>query len=234
MVDLKSVVIVSACDEDYENVLEIMAQKTSEFNCSHIESIEKLIVNFQFNIPDILIIDSDTICIQEAKIIFSLISKDLLSTIVISSNVNHAVDCFDLGYANDFLLKPILGERLILALNRVLLNSIQRDSFFKKNYTYLKEGRTLKKFFWDDIIYIEGYGIYSKVYTHKSKIVVNESISSVLEKLPSKIFKRIQKSYIINTTKIVSIKTNVIDMEVCELPIGAMYKPSIEKFIGVN
>ncbi len=83
-----------------------------------------------------------------------------------------------------------------------------------------------------DIIYIEGYGIYSKLMTNKGKITINDSMMSLEEKLRGKMFIRVHKSFIINTSKISTIKTGSVEMEIGEVPIGNRFKPAIEDFLS--
>ena len=54
----------------------------------------------------------------------------------------------------------------------------------------------------DEILFIEAFGNYTKVYFENEMIVSHEKISSFEALLPSEIFLRIHKSFIVATTKI--------------------------------
>lgn len=52
-------------------------------------------------------------------------------------------------------------------------------------------------------------------------------------RLPNDSFVRIHKSYVINTTKILTVKSNNLEMEIGEVPVGANYRPSVEGFLNM-
>jgi DNA-binding LytR/AlgR family response regulator len=87
------------------------------------------------------------------------------------------------------------------------------------------------KFDFEDIDFINAFGIYSKIYIENKSTVVNESIATLEEVLPSKIFRRIHKSYIVNVKKVTGYDHKSVFINDVILPIGFSYKKNVNDFI---
>lgn len=150
---------------------------------------------------------------------------------------NYALESYNLDVI-DYLLKPIPFDRFLKAINKVTekMNtqnaeaSIQDDDYF-----YVKADKKLIKVKYDDIIYIEGLKDYVIIKKVNSRIITLQTMKSLDAKLPSKQFKRVHRSFIVNVEKINSIMGNMI--EVFEkgkeklIPIGKNYKEGLMKKI---
>jgi DNA-binding LytR/AlgR family response regulator len=148
--------------------------------------------------------------------------------VIVSDNADEAIHSYEIGVAIDFILKPLRLERLMLAINRALKQKISFSGMRGRNFIFLKVGRSYQRFEINDIIFIEAYGMYVKVYTQKGMSVVNESISRIEERFSHASFIRVHKSYVINTTKISSFNANHFELPLGKIPIGPNYKQRIE------
>lgn len=151
--------------------------------------------------------------------------------IVTSSNVEFAIDTYEISSIVDFVKKPINEERLVKAIDKALNRQQTLNSMIEKNYAFIKIGRQAMKFDFEDIDFINAFGIYSKIYTENKSTVVNESIATLEEVLPSKIFRRIHKSYIVNVSKVTGYDHKSIFINDVVLPIGFSYKKNINELI---
>lgn len=149
-------------------------------------------------------------------------------TIIVSAYSQYAADSYEIGKAADYLVKPFSFERLLMAVNRALSIQITSKSFQELDYVFLKMGRKFQRIELNEIIYVEAYGIYVKVHTAKTTYVVNESISSILDKLTMSQFMRIHKSYIINLNKITSFGHEFFYIDEYKIPIGISFKSKVE------
>lgn len=182
--------------------------------------------------PTCIIIDTDTISISKVNDIFS-ISPFHIPVILLSGNAQEAVESYDQGLATDFILKPLNFSRLRLGLNRALKSYISFSGMTGIDYVFLKVGRTFLKFQLDDIIFIEAFGIYVKLYTTNGKTIVNDSISRVERRLENHNFIRVHKSYIINTKKIVSFNSSAFELTLGKIPIGPNYKFKLDALLAM-
>lgn len=142
----------------------------------------------------------------------------------------------------DYLLKPISFERFFQAVNKVMENmgeseikspeTIKIEEKSANNFVFLKSDKKLYKVFYDDILYLEGYGNYVKVFTTEKMILVLEKLSELEQQLPSEKFVRVHKSYIISISHIKIIEGNLISIGQAQVPIGESYKAGFENILG--
>jgi DNA-binding LytR/AlgR family response regulator len=144
----------------------------------------------------------------------------------------YAVEGFEVD-AVDFLLKPFSYERFLKAVNKAAekLNQKIRRNPESEDYMLLKSDKKIYKVNYNDIIYIESYGDYLKVFTSEKCIVTHEKISSMEEKLPDDKFIRVHKSFIIPIDKIKFIEGNQINMTNIVIPVGMGFRENLLRII---
>lgn len=149
----------------------------------------------------------------------------------------YAVDGFELD-AVDYLLKPISFERFLKAVNKVMSlnlrvsqqnsnNSITKNET-TETYLYLRADRKNIKVNFDDVLFIESLKDYIKVVTKEKNIITKQPISSIEETLPSNLFIRTHRSYIIAINKIESFTQELIQIGKYEIPISRSYRHQVE------
>ena len=94
----------------------------------------------------------------------------------------------------------------------------ESDSFFIKN-----KGE-LVKVLQSDILFFEAYDNYCNLYTSEKKHLLSHTMKKVEEKLPSSIFLKVHRSYIINFSKIDSIHDGYIFIENHKIPYSKSHK----------
>lgn len=124
----------------------------------------------------------------------------------------YALKAFD-SNAVDYLLKPYTRERFEQALAKVLLrNSLQPSlaanttepssqsapsgNHFER--ILLESGTKMVSLSIHDIIYLEAEKDYTRVHSHNKNYLSNFGIGTIEQRLPSSIFTRIHRSFIIN------------------------------------
>jgi len=80
-----------------------------------------------------------------------------------------------------------------------------------------------------NLLYIEAYGNYTKLYLKDEMIVSHEKISHYEDLLDASNFLRVHKSFIVAIDKIKFIEGNRILINDHKIPIGQTYKSSINK-----
>ncbi|HEY4540612.1 MAG TPA: LytTR family DNA-binding domain-containing protein [Faecalibacter sp.] len=134
---------------------------------------------------------------------------------------DYALESFNYNVI-DYLLKPISKEKFdqsIVKFKALFKEKIQTS----KDYLFVKsEGRQVKIVF-DEILYIEGLKDYLKIITKNSKLLVLETMKSFEERLPSN-FKRVHRSYLINTNHLTAIDGNSVYIKDKLIPVGETYR----------
>jgi len=142
-------------------------------------------------------------------------------------------EAFDLDVI-DYLLKPIPLPRFMKAVQRAIniitptqAMQIEQESL-EYDYIFIKteqKGKLLKIDL-ANIDYVEGMRNYVAIYHNGQKTMALLSMKDVEEKLPSKYFIRVQKSFIVAKHKISLIEGNIIKLKniSAEITIGESYK----------
>lgn len=152
--------------------------------------------------------------------------------VVTTSSPEYAVETYDLNVA-DFLLKPFTLPRFLRAVGRATHLHLAQNTLTDLNAIFLKIGRKVQRFNFEEIEFIEAYGIYSKVCSNGQVVVVNESISTLEGQLPGTSFLRIHKSYLINLSKVASYDVKQVRIGSAKIPIGETYKEQFQAFLNL-
>lgn len=157
--------------------------------------------------------------------------------IVTTAYKEYALEGYELDIV-DYLLKPFSFPRFLKAVNKVgetekgsASNSInikkEEDSYF-----FLKGNKKHHQIHTREILFVEAFGNYSKVYLAEEMIVSHEKISSLETLLTKGNFIRIHKSFLVAKDKIKVIQGNMIYLQDHKIPIGQTYRSSINHLLS--
>ena len=156
---------------------------------------------------------------------------------------NYAIEGYELNVI-DYLLKPISFERFMKAVNKAMAQlELQNDAVATSNdsesteeadFIFVKADKKLIKINYADILYIEGLKDYVIIKMPTSRVITLQTMKSLEAKLPSGIFKRIHRSYIVNLDKISAVIGNMVEVEKKHLPIGKNYREELLNIVNKN
>ena len=145
----------------------------------------------------------------------------------------YAVEGFNVN-AVDYLLKPFSFERFQTAVQKAQNEQNFRQSSSVQTQLLIRADYKLNKIDFDDILLIEGLDDYIQIHLKdKTKIVARLSMKNILEKLPTSLFVRVHRSYIIPVKKIKFIQNKNIQIEDFIIPVGDTYKEEILKKLNI-
>ncbi|MBK1896697.1 LytR/AlgR family response regulator transcription factor [Chryseobacterium paridis] len=150
--------------------------------------------------------------------------------IVTTAYHQYAVEGYELDIV-DYLMKPIPYDRFLTAINKFKHIMVSEEALLEiadRDYIFINSGKKQIKITLQDIFYIESLREYINIHTKTETFIFKMPISKIEESLPSKMFFRIHKSYIISKSKIEVKSANMVQVNGKKLPIGRTYKPSIE------
>jgi DNA-binding LytR/AlgR family response regulator len=149
--------------------------------------------------------------------------------IITTAYHQYAVEGFDLN-VTDYLLKPFEFERVLIAVNKVRpsLTEASGSNENVKEFIFLNAERMRVKILFSDIIYIESQKEYVKVVTTKREYMSKLSTHEIEALLPSHLFKRIHRSFIVSTSKIEAYTAEMVHVNGISIPVGRAYKDVIE------
>lgn len=184
------------------------------------------------NPVDMLFIDISMPDINGIDLVRSLENKPLF--IFTTAYRKFAFEGFELE-AVDYLLKPIEFSRFSKAVQKAITiyqhRSLVRPA--ENEYLFVRSEYRMLKIDINTIEFIEGLEDYIKIHISDSKpILTLMTMKAVLEKLPSTKFKRIHRSYIVSTAKVVSILNKKVTLASSkELPVSDSYIDFINQWI---
>jgi DNA-binding LytR/AlgR family response regulator len=149
-----------------------------------------------------------------------------------------AVDAFDLS-ACDYLVKPFSFDRFIVAVDKAIekLNGLEKRTLFndanEDGYIFIKAEGKIFKINYDELLYAEAQGNYTKIVTCGRVITPNISFTNVEKLLPEIYFARVHRSFIINRSKIDHIEGNRLFINKTEISIGSNYRDSFLNSLGL-
>jgi two-component system, LytTR family, response regulator len=132
----------------------------------------------------------------------------------------------------DYLLKPISYPRFLKAINKVIsLLEPKKTELTAYPEIELKHDGIVRMIDSEKILYIEAVGNYIKIHQqHEKPLLITQTMKYISSLLPSLLFTRIHKSFIIKRTAITEIKkTEVILSNSITLPIGRRYSVLLEQ-----
>lgn len=175
--------------------------------------------------PSLVLLDINSLTKTEENYFFNL-SSTQVPIIAFSDDPMDAVHCYSSGFPMDFMLKSFNEDRLMKSFGKAIstLNTTHKHD----GSIFLKVGRIYKKVLLNEIIFLEAFGIYTKVHTIKERLVVNENITKLEARLEEFDFLRVHKSFVINTSKIDSFNTSHFTFDKHSVPIGISYKSKLE------
>jgi DNA-binding LytR/AlgR family response regulator len=157
--------------------------------------------------------------------------------IIVTSGEDYALKAFDFNVV-DYLLKPISYGRFCKAIDKtVRYYSRKEGSNTGDEEIFIKKGSSLVKLKLKDIIYIEALENYVTLITKDDKFTIHFTMKAIESQVPSGVFIRVHRSYIINKSMIQAIKENSLDLTVGDtiksIPVGKSFRDDLLNDINV-
>jgi DNA-binding LytR/AlgR family response regulator len=224
---------------------EPLALDLLEDNLKHVNYIQvagrcrtagEALILLQSEQVDLLFCDIQMPGLNGLQLVKSLIKRPMV--IFMTAYEKFAIDGFELDVI-DYLVKPVSLERFLRACQKAYrLFELNKESAgivaVKKDYFFIHADYNLVKINFSDIEYVEGLKDYVKInLTGQSKPVISRTSIKALElQLPSDLFYRVHKSYLVNVGFVEQIRRGKIKTINAELPLSDNYRDMINKMIG--
>jgi len=144
------------------------------------------------------------------------------------------------GYEHDvvdYLLKPFSFDRYMMAVVKAkerLDQKVNAPASEVPDHLFIRAEYRIQKVNFESILYIEGLRDYLAFHTPAGKILSLESMKKMEATLPTSIFIRIHKSYIINRNKIEFLDRGKVIINGQYLPVGDTYRERFLAQIGIG
>lgn len=160
---------------------------------------------------------------KETKIVFTTAFKQ------------YAVEGYKAN-ALDYLLKPITYENFISSVNKAIDSKTltkKQDIFSIDKFIYVKSDYKLVQICLENILYIEGFKDYVKIYLEDNPkgIMSLINMKKIDEYMPHPEFLRVHRSYIVHMNKVKLVDRARIVFGDVFIPISESYKEEVQRFL---
>jgi DNA-binding LytR/AlgR family response regulator len=145
----------------------------------------------------------------------------------------YAVEGFELNSV-DYLLKPITYERFYQAIqkvnDRLTFTNLKHQVTHVQpppDFIFIKQDTKLIRVNYSQINYIQAEKDFSSIYLNDKRIFASMHLKLLEVSLPKPLFMRVHRSFIVNLSKINSVKGNTLELDSIEITIGANYKETL-------
>jgi len=205
-----------------------------------IPSGEKAIAFIESEKPDIILMDivlkGKLDGIETAKIIHK--TNDIPFIYLTSNTDDHHFNRSKSTRPFAFISKPFKRLDLQRAIELTLAHLTEEQTTIPENDTlpdilddrlFIKDRGSMKKILIKDITNIEANGNYCTIHcsSSKSSVTITQILKNLEERLPSKHFLRIHRSYIVNCTRIDSITDIHVIIGKHKVPLSKNFKPEL-------
>lgn len=179
---------------------------------------------------DLIFLDINMPGISGMQLAQSLSPQPMI--IFITAYSHYAVESYNVG-AVDYLLKPIIYERFLTAIDKAAkARSLQNATVDNDTTIYLKSGPQTYPVKVSDILYLEKDGNYMTVHLKDKRILIRENMNSVFDLVPAEDFIRVHKSYVVAIRHITLIEAQQLTINGEIIPIGSSYRESVRTRLG--
>lgn len=153
----------------------------------------------------------------------------------------HAIDGYKVN-AIDYLLKPFGMKDIMRAADKVkaqhdLLQAAAVSPIDESDALFVRAGYKVLRIKVADIVMVEGYGEYLRIWLDRQErpLTVYLSMRKMEERLNSRDFMRIHKSYIVSLDHIVEINKSRVALDNgADAPIGDNYKAALNNYVQMK
>ena len=157
--------------------------------------------------------------------------------IIVSGTEDYAMKAFEFNVV-DYLLKPVTYSRFCKAIDKTSRYFSRKEpANGGDEEIFIKKGSSLVKLKVNEIIYVEALENYVTLNTREEKFTIHFTMKAIENHLPSSVFIRVHRSYIINKSLIQAIKENSLDLivgdSVRNIPVGKSFRDFLLNDINV-
>ncbi len=151
--------------------------------------------------PDVVFLDVEMPGRSGLELLEDL--EDLPAVIFTTAYQDYAVRAFEVS-ALDYLLKPIVAERLAAALDK--LRAAAKPRVNGQQRVFVRDGERCWIIALDEIHMLESEGNYTRVYFAGNRPLVYKSLNALETRLDPATFFRVSRSHIVNLRDIQSLE----------------------------
>lgn len=153
--------------------------------------------------------------------------------ILATTHTEFALEAFEHN-VTDYIVKPISYQRFFKAVSKAKeIHERQANHYIESDVIFIKKGPTIFRIKKSDILWAEACGDYVVLNTERDKYMVHSTLKTIEDKLPSKDYLRVHRSFIVRIDSIDNIEDDTIAYGRKLIPIGKTYKETVYKRLNL-
>jgi len=231
-----SCIIVEDRDDDLELLQSYIADEPRLALLSHFYNVTDAREYLRENPVDLIFCD---IMVGEADGLSFIRSLENRPQVIFTTSFpNFAVTGFELD-ATDYLVKPYIFKRFSQAVQKATEKqgntsaepSLHPNQTGVDGHFFIRSEHSIIKINYNEVIYVEGLKDYVKIITDDKTYMSAIHLKVMEDQLPSDLFIRVHRSYIVNIQKIDSLNNFEIIAGGKSLPLGESYRDNFLKTV---
>lgn len=186
------------------------------------------LVFLDIQMPDLNGLELSRLLPQDTRVIFTTAFRQ------------YAFESYEVE-ALDYLLKPIRYQKFIESVSKAERWMEIRQASVRpernRRFAFIKTDGEYRNIDFDQILYVEGMKDYVLIHleSETEPIVTHMTMKAIEEKLPSDMFMRVHRSYIVALDKITAIDScEDILIDRISVPVSDSYRKDIERYVKEN
>ena len=186
------------------------------------------LVFLDIQMPDLNGLELSRLLPQDTRVIFTTAFRQ------------YAFESYEVE-ALDYLLKPIRYQKFIESVSKAERWMEIRQASLRpernRRFAFIKTDGEYRNIDFDQILYVEGMKDYVLIHleSETEPIVTHMTMKAIEEKLPSDMFMRVHRSYIVALDKITAIDScGDILIDRISVPVSDSYRKDIERYVKEN
>ncbi|MDE3144740.1 MAG: LytTR family transcriptional regulator, partial [Bacteroidota bacterium] len=130
----------------------------------------------------------------------------------------------------------VTPSRFISAIEKVREILSSKNEEVKLNadeFIFIRDSNIVRKLKLEDILFAEAMGDYVKLHTFQKFYAIHTTLKTIEERLPSKKFFRVHRSYIVALNKIDTIEDGTLIVNGKSLPVADAYRSVLNKQLNI-
>lgn len=155
----------------------------------------------------------------------------------------YAVEGFELN-ATDYLLKPVTFDRFKQAIAKVEQQFNQPSAKViseqsstttqpKEDYIFIKQDGKMIKVMFADILFLEAKRDFTMIQLKEKKLLAGFHLKMLEDMLPSSLFMRVHRSYIVRLSAIDTLYGNTVELNGFQIPVSTSSREMLGKALGI-
>lgn len=130
-----------------------------------------------------------------------------------------------------YITKPIKKSDLYAGINLAIS---RKSASTERKMLKVKDGYSHVLIPQDEILYLESDGNYVHVIAENKKVLIRQSLDSLITELDPKLFFKVHRSYVINISKLIKYSKKEVCLAQITLPVSRNIADEFEKFMQLK